>query len=187
LNGSARARWLKTIEVFNEQGESRQLKLFPAAVEPPEEDPNVARVLLNKVRMERSRQFGNCYVGLELWKQLELDQFNEELVDEDEAYVAWSRIAALLPINRLCEPSSELAVEERWYPATALDDLLGIAEGKVNDTRLYRCLDRLLPHKTQTGTPSPTTLRRVVHGHLRRAALRPDQQLRGKAKRRRTQ
>jgi transposase len=149
LNGSAQARWLKTIEVFNEQGESRQLKLFPAEVEPPEDDPNVARVLLNKVRMERSRQFGNCYVGLELWKQLKLDQFYEELVDKDEADVAWSRIAALLAINRLCEPSSELAVEERWYPATALDDLLGIAEGKVNDTRLYRCLDHLIPHKTK--------------------------------------
>src|SRR6059058_393956 len=149
LNGSAQARWLKTIEVFNEQGESRQLKLFPAEVEPPEDDLNVARVLLNKVRLERSRQFGNCYVGLELWKRLELDRFYEELVDEEPADVAWSRIAALLAINRLCEPTSELAVEERWYPATALDDLLGIAEGKVNDTRLYRCLDRLIPHKTQ--------------------------------------
>jgi transposase len=149
LNGSAQARWLKTIEVFNEQGESRQLKLFPAEVEPPEDDPNVARVLLKKVRLERSRQFGNCYVGLELWKRLELDRFYEELVDEEPADVAWSRIAALLAINRLCEPSSELSVEERWYPATALDDLLGIAEGKVNDTRLYRCLDRLIPHKTK--------------------------------------
>ena len=29
LNDSAHARWRKTIEVFNEQGESRQLKLFP--------------------------------------------------------------------------------------------------------------------------------------------------------------
>ena len=149
LNGSAQARWLKTVEVFNEEGESRQLKLFPAEVEPPEDDPNVARVLLNKVRMERSRQFGNCYLGLELWKRLELDRFYEELVDEERADVAWSRIAALLAINRLCEPTSELAVEERWYPATALDDLLGIAEGKVNDTRLYRGLDRLIPHKTK--------------------------------------
>jgi hypothetical protein len=149
LNGSAQARWVKTIEVFNEKGESRQLKLFPAEVEPPEDDPNVARILLNKIHLERSRQFGNCYVGLELWKRLELDQFYEELVDEEPADVAWSRIAALLAINRLCEPSSELAVEERWYPATALDDLLGIAEGKINDTRLYRCLDRLIPHKTK--------------------------------------
>src|SRR5712671_341244 len=149
LSGSAQARWLKTIEVFNERGESRQLKLFPSEVEPPEDDPNVARVLLNKVRLERSQQFGNCYVGLDLWKRLELDHFYEELIDKKQAAVPWSRIAALLAINRLCEPSSELAVEQRWYPATALDDLLGIAEGKVNDTRLYRCLDHLIPHKTK--------------------------------------
>jgi transposase len=54
-----------------------------------------------------------------------------------------------LAINRLCAPGSELAIEERWYPSTALDDLLGIEEGKINDTRLYRCLDRILPHKTK--------------------------------------
>src|SRR5215468_3246258 len=86
LNGSAQARWLKTIEVFNEQGESRQLKLFPSQVEAPD-DPNVAQVLLSQVRLERSRQFGNCYVGLELWKRLELDRFYEELVDEEPADV----------------------------------------------------------------------------------------------------
>ena len=34
-------------------------------------------------------------------------------------------------------------------PSTALDDLLEIEEGKINDTRLYRCLDRILPHKTK--------------------------------------
>jgi hypothetical protein len=59
----------------------------------------------------------------------------------------WSRVVAVLAINRLCAPGSELAIEERWYPATALDDLLEIEEGKINDTRLYRCLDRILPHK----------------------------------------
>jgi hypothetical protein len=48
LNDSAQARWLKTIEVFNEQGETQQLKLFPSHIEPPPGDPQVARVLLNK-------------------------------------------------------------------------------------------------------------------------------------------
>ena len=38
LNSSAQARWLKTVEVFNEQGEAQQLKLFPAQVEPPADD-----------------------------------------------------------------------------------------------------------------------------------------------------
>jgi len=149
LNNSAQARWLKTIEVFNEQGEAEQLKLFPSEVEPPANDPQVARVLLNKVRLERTRQFGSCWLGLQLWKRLGLDSFFEGAVDEHEADVAWSRVAAVLAINRLCAPGSELAIEERWYPSTALDDLLGIEEGKINDTRLYRCLDRILPHKTR--------------------------------------
>jgi transposase len=149
LNGSAQARWLKTIEVFNEQGEAQQLKLFPSHIEAPADDAQVARVLLNKVRLERTRQFGACYLGLELWRRLELDHFFEAALDGAPADVPWSRIAALLTVNRLCAPGSELAVEERWYPSTALDDLLEIEEGKINDTRLYRCLDRILPHKTK--------------------------------------
>jgi transposase len=149
LNSSAQARWLKTIEVFNEQGECTQLKLFPCGIEAPADDPQIARVLLNKVRLERTREFGACYLGLELWKRLELDRFFEQMMDDEPAAVRWSRVAALLAINRLCAPGSELAIEQRWYPCTALDDLLGIEEGKINDTRLYRCLDRILPHKTK--------------------------------------
>jgi len=149
LNDSAQGRWLKTIEVFNEQGETQQLKLFPSDVETPADDPQVARVLLNKVRLERTRQFGACWLGLEVWKRLALDRFFEVAVDEHAADVPWSRVTAVLAINRLCAPGSELAIEERWYPSTALDDLLGIEEDKINDTRLYRCLDRILPHKTK--------------------------------------
>src|SRR5204862_2917068 len=62
LNSSAQARWLKTIEVFNEQGEAQQLKLFPSHVESPTDDPQVARVLVNRVRLERTRQFGACFL-----------------------------------------------------------------------------------------------------------------------------
>jgi transposase len=149
LNSSAQARWLRTVEVFNEQGEGQQLKLFPSQVEAPANDPQVARVLLSQVRLERTRQFGACYLARELWKRLELDRFFEQAIDDDPADVPWSRVAALLAINRLCAPGSELAIEQRWYPSTALDDLLGIEEGKINDTRLYRCLDRILPHKTK--------------------------------------
>jgi transposase len=149
LNGSAQARWLKTVEVFNEQGEREQLKLFPAQVEAPADDPQVARVLMNRVRLERMRQFGGCWLGLKLWRHLELDRFFEARLDEQAADVPWSRVVAVLAINRLCAPGSELGIEERWYPNTALDDLLAIEEGKINDTRLYRCLDRILPHKTQ--------------------------------------
>jgi transposase len=147
LNGSAQARWLKSVEVFNEQGEAQQLKLFPSHLEVPDDDPQVARVLVNRVRLERTRQFGVCFLGWEMWKQLGLDGFYEQALDGEAAEVPWSRVAAVLAINRLCAPGSELAIEQRWYPSTALDDLLEIEEGKINDTRLYRCLDRILPHK----------------------------------------
>src|SRR2546427_2530888 len=148
LNSSAQARWQKTIEVFNEQGEHSQLKLFPNDAELPD-DPRVARVLVKKVRVERTRRFGDCYLGLELWRRLELEEFFTEHLDQEFADVPWSRVAAVLAINRLCDPGSELAIERHWYPGTALDDLLHIAKGKINDTRLYRCLDRLLPLKTK--------------------------------------
>jgi hypothetical protein len=71
LNSSAQARWWKTVEVFNEQGEAEQLKLFPAQVEAPADDPHVARVLVNQIRLERMRQFGACWLGLELWRRLD--------------------------------------------------------------------------------------------------------------------
>jgi len=56
-------------------------------------------------------------------------------------------MAAVLVIARLCEPSSELHIAEDWYRRTALEDLLGLPDELVNDDRLYRALDRLLPHK----------------------------------------
>ncbi len=149
LNHSAQARWLKAIDVFNEQGECRQLKLFPSDVEPPENDSEAVHVRVNQVRFERVRQFGGCFLALELWKRLGLDGLFEGLLDQEGADVPWSRVAALLAINRLCAPSSELGIEQRWYPATALDDSLGFPAGVINDTRLYRCLDRLLPQKTK--------------------------------------
>src|ERR1035437_285981 len=80
LNGSAHARWQKTVEAFNEQGEHTQLKLFPSEAEAPD-DPNVARVLVKKVWVERTRRFGDSYLGLELWKQLKLDEFFAQHLD----------------------------------------------------------------------------------------------------------
>src|SRR5712691_93729 len=148
LNDSAQARWLKTIDVFNDAGERHQLKLFPSDIAPPPDDAEVAQVLVQRVRLERTRQLGPALLGLALWRQLQLDEFFETRVDAVPADVPWSRVAAILAINRLCAPGSELALEERWYPTTALDDLLHLPEGTINDSRLYRTLDHLLPQKT---------------------------------------
>src|ERR1700721_2113950 len=99
LNGSAQARWLKSVEVFNEQGEVEQLKLFPSHIEVPDDDPQVARVLVNRVRLERTRQFGGCFLGWELWKRLGLDGFFAQAMDEEAAEVAGARWAGVVPYN----------------------------------------------------------------------------------------
>jgi transposase len=104
-------------------------------------------VKLDRVRLERSRSFGAVWLGWFLWRALKLDDVLGELLASSRETVSWSEVIALLVIGRLCEPSSELHVAERWYRTTALEDLLGVAVEDIYDERLYRALDRLLPHK----------------------------------------
>src|SRR5439155_24808777 len=61
--------------------------------------------------------------------------------------VLWAHVGAVLVTARVCEPSSELHIAEDWYRTTALEDLLGVPAERIDDNRLYRALDRLLPHK----------------------------------------
>jgi transposase len=105
------------------------------------------KVRLNAVRLERSRSFGAVWLGWTLWRALKLDQLLEGLLPKGREAVAWADVISILVIGRLCEPSSELHVAEQWYRTTALEDLLGIHAEQVYDERLYRALDRLLPHK----------------------------------------
>jgi transposase len=104
-------------------------------------------VRLDCVRLERTRSFGAVWLGWFLWRALKLDDLLGELLVSSRETVSWSEVIAILVIGRLCEPSSELHVAERWYRTTALQDLLGVAVEDVYDERLYRALDRLLPHK----------------------------------------
>ena len=104
-------------------------------------------VKLEAVRLERSRSFGAVWLGWLLWRALKLDERCSELMPRRRESVAWAEVVAILVIARLCEPSSELHVAERWYRTTALEDLLGVKTEEVYDERLYRALDRLLPHK----------------------------------------
>jgi len=104
-------------------------------------------VKLGKVRLERSRAFGAVWLGWLLWQALRLDELCRALLPPARESIAWGDIAAILVIGRLCEPSSELHVAEQWYRSTALEDLLQVPAESVYDERLYRALDRLLPHK----------------------------------------
>lgn len=111
------------------------------------EVPEWAMVNTRGIRIERMRRFGDVYLGLALWKRLNLDQLFEKLQEEGREKIAWADMFCVLTVARLCQPSSELAIAESWYEKTALEDLLGVGVDKVNESRLYRALDHLLPHK----------------------------------------
>jgi hypothetical protein len=116
---------------------------------PSEDPPSWATVNINSVSVERLRHFGDVYLGLLLWNRLGLASFCKEQIPYGREDIAWSVIACVLVLARFCAPSSELQIAESWYAKTALDDLLGIPAVKINDDRLYRALDALLPHKDE--------------------------------------
>ena len=139
--GRARAQALAR-SITGERAVGSQRHLFEA-----DESAEAVPVKLGKVRLERSRSFGAVWLGWLLWRALKLDELCERLLPAGREAVPWAEVIAILVIGRLCEPSSELHVAEQWYRTTALEDLLGVATESVYDERLYRTLDRVLPHK----------------------------------------
>ena len=123
-------------------------RMHPSLFEPPEmEHEPFELIRVNDVHLARARRFGDVFVGLTLWHALKLDDALEGLLPRGREDVSWCSLAAAQVICRLCMPSSELHLADVLYRQTALDDLLGLPVEKVNDDRLYRALDRILPHK----------------------------------------
>jgi transposase len=104
-------------------------------------------VRLKGIRIERSRQFGDVYLALALWRGMGLSDLCDRLLPPGQERVSWAKMAAVLVAARFCEPSSELHIAEDWYRRTALCDLLQLGDEEVNKDRLYRGLDHLLAHK----------------------------------------
>jgi transposase len=142
LDGQGRAR--AGALALRITGREEQYDLFEA---PAGRRSEPVAVRLDQIRLERARRFGDVWLGWRLWRALALDRFCEDRLVEGRERAPWPAIAAILVIARLCEPASELHIAEDWYRRTALDDLLGVPAERVNDDRLYRALDRLLPHQ----------------------------------------
>ncbi len=110
-------------------------------------EPQWVEVDLARVRVERTREFGGPWLGYTLLQRLDLPRFLAEALPPSRADIPWPAMALVLVLGRLCAPSSELRLAEHFYDGSALPDLLGVSAAKVNEDRLYRALDQLLPHK----------------------------------------
>lgn len=130
------------VERVAEGGCGIQQNLFEEVAEPEWVEINV-----NGVRIENVRDFGGPWLGLELMRYLGLDRFLLDRVPQGREEIPWAVMAEVLVLCRLYHPSSELHIAEHFYEQTALSDLLGIAPEKINEDRLYRALDEVLPQK----------------------------------------
>jgi transposase len=148
INDSQQTAWRRTLEVFDEeQHRFTPLSLFPEDRPVPADAIDSVQVKLSEMKLERARPYGNCWLGCELWRQLQLDRLWAERLPRGRESVAWHQVLELLVVNRLIEPGSEFRLHRQWFDRSAMDVLLGQDFAVAEKDRLYRCLDRVLEHK----------------------------------------
>ena len=149
INDSQELAWRKSIEVI-EAGtvQPRTLSLFPEdRYEGELPDTSIVRLKLNQLQLRRPRQWGGCWLALNLWCELALDQFWAERLGPSRKGTRWHQVLLLLVAYRLLSPGSEWRLHRQWFEHSAMADLLGEDLGLAEIHKLYRCHDRLLEHK----------------------------------------
>jgi len=145
INASQREAWRKTIEVQDE-GTRRQVALFPAG-SMPVDDVDAIGVRLSELSLRRPRQWGACWMALDLWQQLELDSFWRSRLRPSREGTPWLKVLKTLVAYRLIDPGSEWRLHREWFDASAMADLLDSDFALAEKNTLYRCLDLLVEHK----------------------------------------
>jgi len=150
INDQQQAAWRKTLEVFDEDEQDyRTLSLFPDDREVPADVLDSIQVKLSGLELRRPRSFGACWLGCELWQQLGLDEFWQQRLPEAREAVSWEKVLQLQVMNCLLDPGSDYRLHRQWYVDSAMDALLETDFAVAAKDRLYRCLDRVLPHKQE--------------------------------------
>ena len=148
ISDSQEAAWRRSIEVFDEDKDRpEQLYLFASDKIIPDDQANALSLVMTRMRLLRPRSFGDCWLGCRLWEELGLGAFWNARIGGDRGGVPWSAVLQVLAVNRLCDPLTEFAVHRHWFLNSAMDELTGFDFAVAAKDRLYRCLDRILPHK----------------------------------------
>lgn len=148
INDNQQAAWCKTIEVLQEgQAEPGAVALFPEDRRAPALGCEIVSIKLGELRVHRPRQWGTCWLACRLWDQLRLDEFWSDKLPTSRQGTRWLNVFKTLVCYPLIDPGSEWRLHRHWYEQSAMGDLLGEEFGLVQIDKLYRCLDKLLPHK----------------------------------------
>ncbi len=70
LNDSQTAQWCSALDVLDESNHSvKQMSLFPEDRTPPPEVSNPVQIRLSQMTLRHPRQWGGCWLAMELWNQ----------------------------------------------------------------------------------------------------------------------
>jgi len=95
INASQREAWRKTVEVFDD-GRRRQVALFPVG-SLPNDDVDAIGVRLAELRLERPRQWGACWLALQMWQELALDDFWHPRLTPSREGTPWEKVLKSWP------------------------------------------------------------------------------------------
>jgi len=115
--------------------------------ETPTPFPEWREINVSGIEVKGVREFGQVWAALAVWRRLGLDRLFAGLMPEGREDIRRDLIACVLTSAKFCEQDTENAIAGQWLPKTALCDVLGLDEEKVNLTRMYRGLDEILAHK----------------------------------------
>ena len=148
INDAQRAQWCSTIDVLDESNDSfKQMSLFPDDRTAPLGLANSVQVRLNELSLHRPRQWGGCWLAMELWGHLGLDRFWASRLPRSRKGTDWLNVLKTLVGYRLLDPGSEWRLHRDWFKNCAMADLLGEDDSVAAKDTLYRCLDKLCEHK----------------------------------------
>ena len=148
INDSQKTAWCRAIEVFDDQrDEYRPMALFPSDRQAPAMDCDVVQIRLSELTLHRPRQWGGCWLALNLWSQLQLDEFWSSRLPPSRKGTSWLNVLKTLVCYRLLDPGSEWRLHRQWFKRSAMADLLEDDERVAQSDTLYRCLDKLVAHK----------------------------------------
>ena len=143
LNDSQRAEWQRAVEALGDDGKVRQLKLFPEDRAPETDDGQVVRIRMDRLTVRNARNWGEVWLGTELWDRLGLDGFWRARLPPSRKGTDWLAILKAIVMYRLTDPGSELAMHANWLATTAVEELVG--PGALTGlSTLYSCLDRVM-------------------------------------------
>jgi transposase len=149
INDSQKEAWLKCIDAFDPENKTQvRLALFPSDRAVPEHAADFGvQVRLAEFTLRRPRQWGACWLFLELWRELKLDEFWRERLPASREGTDWYHVLVTLAAYRLIDPGSEWRLHRQWFERSALADLLGEDFSLAAKDNLYRVQDKLLAHK----------------------------------------